>query len=421
MLGSMNKKVLLPLLVLAIGGVAVYGLITGRPIPKAVKAPAAIAPSVDVYLAAPRSVRLSVNTQGTVRPHRAIDIVAQVGGKIERVSDSFVNGEFFAAEQPLLQIEDADYRFAVTRADAMVADAEETLATVKGQALQAKREWRDLGNDDANALFLKKPQLRSAKARVAAAKSDLAQAKLSLQRSEVRAPFAGRIEQTYVNLGQYVTTGAALAKIYATDKVEVELPLTDRQVALLDLPLRYQNSEASVSPTKVQLSADFAGQRWQWPGYIKRTGATIDIQNRVIYALAEIDQPFAKDTSSDRPPLTVGQFVEAEIEGRELENILLLPRKALQPGNVLWLVDDSNRLQSLPIELIKSSREQIAVRADIEGEVQVLVSSLDYYVAGLAVAPTPINTIEQPQSAVIIDNAAEAIILNDSVDEVLGE
>ncbi|CAH0991821.1 Efflux pump periplasmic linker BepF [Sinobacterium norvegicum] len=418
----MNKRILLPLLVLVIGGFAVYGLMTGRPVPEPIDSPAGPATAVDVFIATPESVRLTVSSQGTIRPHRAIDIVAQVGGKVDSVSDVYLNGDFFTEGQQLLRIEDADFRFAVIRAESIVAEAKELLATIKGQALQAKREWRDLGNEDANALFLKKPQLRAAEARVAAAKSDLSQAKLSLQRTVIRAPFDGRIEETLVNLGQYVAPGAAIAKIYATDKVEVRLPLTDRQIALLDLPLRYQNSEAALSPTKVELSADFGGQRWQWQGYIKRTSASIDVQNRVLYALAEIDLPFAKDESNRRPPLTVGQFVEAKIEGRELDNILLLPRKALQPGNLLWLVDADDKLQSLPIELIKSTRQQVAVRAEVAGEVRVLVSALDYYVVGLQVAPKAIN---QPQSlnsaTVLTDTNAPVLAADPQAEEVIGE
>jgi multidrug efflux pump subunit AcrA (membrane-fusion protein) len=225
------------LLVLVLGGALSYGLLVGKSGPEPVAPPVYGPPAVDVVAAAPALRSLSVETQGTVRPLREIKLVSQVGGRVELVSPRFAEGGFFGAGEQLLKVEDIDYQFVIARAQSQVAAASQRVAEEQGRALQAKREWRDLGSDQANALFLRKPQLASAQAALKASEADLAAARLDLDRTSISAPFNGRISEKYVDVGQYIAPGTAIATVYDTDVALVRLPLTDRQVALLELPL----------------------------------------------------------------------------------------------------------------------------------------------------------------------------------------
>ena len=199
---------------------------------------------VEVIVAYPTPMQVSIDSQGTVAPRREIDLVSQVSGRIVAVADNYANGGFFQADGKLVQIESADYDFSVTRAKAQLARAEEQVALEQGRSRQAKREWRDLGDQTANTLFLRQPQLNSALAGLESARADLQKAKLDLARTGISAPFQGRIRQTFVNLGQYVTPGTRIAKVYSTDVVEIRLPLSDREVILVDLPVDFENSQA---------------------------------------------------------------------------------------------------------------------------------------------------------------------------------
>ena len=136
----------------------------------------------------------------------------------------------------MLELEKADYEFAIARALAQEAAAAQRVAEERGRNLQAQREWRDLGTVEANDLFLRKPQLRAAEASMAAAQADVSAAELALARTTVRAPFDGRLESKSVDIGQFVAPGTVLAQVYATDGVEVHLPISDSQLALLELP-----------------------------------------------------------------------------------------------------------------------------------------------------------------------------------------
>jgi RND family efflux transporter MFP subunit len=374
------------LLVLLLGGAGSYALLVGKPGPSPQQLPPATLPQVDVVTANPATRVLSVSTQGTVRPLREIKLVSQVGGRVEAVSPRFAEGGFFGAGETLVKVEDVDYQFVIARAESQVAAARQRVAEEQGRALQAKREWRDLGSEQANALFLRKPQLASAEAALNAAQADLAAAQLDLQRTAISAPFNGRISEKHVDVGQYIAPGSTIAAVYDTDVALVRLPLTDRQVALLDLPLNYVNVDGGGSiGAPVMLQATFAGKLWKWQGDIVRTDPSIDVNSRVVYAVAQVNKPFAREAGSERPPLAPGLFVSAIIEGRPLEQVSLLPRSALRNDGSVMLVNADQRVLVREVELLQSNTDQVWVRGLERGE-RVIVHESTLTFAGMEVA-----------------------------------
>jgi RND family efflux transporter MFP subunit len=314
------KKLVLPAAVLICGLAVAYGLLVGKPKPAPNAPVPERAPIVQVVLAEPQDVTLSVTSQGTVRPRREINIVSQVAGRVQHVAEHFAEGGFFDANTELVKVEDDDYQFDLVRAQARVADAQQLVAIEKGRVRQAAREWRDLGNEDANQLFLRKPQLASTEATLRAAEADLGQARLNLERTSLKVPFNGRISKKHVDLGQYISQGTPVARVYATDVVEIRLPLTDRQVGLLNLPLNF--ADRTVQPETgagVILSARFADREWQWQGRVVRTDPSIDVDSRVVYAVVEVERPFVQEANSERPPLGIGLFVHPRDQTELLE------------------------------------------------------------------------------------------------------
>jgi RND family efflux transporter MFP subunit len=393
-LSALPKTKLYTLIVLVVGLALGITILKSKPQPEPKDVPVAKAPVVSVLTVRPSQQSLQVKTQGTIQPRREIDLVAQVSGKVVSVADNFADGGFFEQGTTLVNIEDSDYRFALSRAEAKVAEAEQLLATEKGRARQAKREWRELGNREANALFLRKPQLAAAQAGLNAAKADRDQAQLNLERTQVSTPFKGRLRETAVDLGQYVNAGARVARYYATDVVEVRLPLSDRQVALLDLPLGYQDADQTVHPDVV-VNAVFAGKNWQWSGKIKRTDASIDVESRMVYAVAEIAHPFEVAEGSDRPPLSIGQFIQAQINGKAFNNMLLLPRAALQADNKIWTLDKDNRLQLMTVNILQAGSNKVAVQLETNQPVRVVVSIMPVAVVGMQVEPKPVTELAE--------------------------
>lgn len=379
--------------VLLVGGGLAYFLLVGKPAPEPQAPPEVQPPTVDVVTVQPRMRSLSVETQGTVRPLREINLVSQVSGRVESVTGRFAEGEFFVAGEELLKLEDVDYQFAIARAESQVAAAKQRVAEEKGRALQAKREWRDLGSEQANALFLRKPQLASAEAAMRAAEADLGAARLDLDRTSIKVPFNGRISEKYVDLGQYVAPGAAIAKVYDTDRVQVRLPLTDRQVALLHLPLNYADVELDEDTgAAVMLRARFANETWEWQGRIVRTDANIDVNSRVVYAVAEITRPFARVEGSERPPLAPGLFVNATISGRELPGVSVVPRSALRTDGTVMLVDRNQLAREQPVRVLYSSADRAWLQG-LETGSRVIVRENTVTVAGMEVTVNNVSRL----------------------------
>jgi RND family efflux transporter MFP subunit len=362
-------------------GLAVCFLVlVGKPATQPTELPEPRRPLVTVILAEPSDHSISVRTQGTVEPVRRVGLVAQVSGKVEHVSDLFLDGRFFKAGDVLLELEKADYQFAIARAEAQEAAAAQRVAEERGRNLQAQREWRDLGTNEANDLFLRKPQLRAAEASLAAAKADVAAAKLALERTTVRAPFDGRLEKKSVDLGQFVAPGSVLAQIYATDRVEIHLPISDSQLALLELPL-FETSV--VDYPAVTLSARFGGERWQWEGKIARVEASIDRDSQVTFAIAEVSDPFG-GSDSQRPPLTPGLFVEASISGKPITASVELPATALRGDNTVLWVNENSRLERLSVELLRREQDRVWVRG-VEAGLQIVAEQSSQLAAGAAI------------------------------------
>ena len=391
-----RKNKILGVVVLS-GVVVIAGLVLMAPKPEEKVAEAAVPPVAEVLYAEPTRQTLLVPSQGSVRARHEIEVVARVGGTIEKVDDAFVAGGFFTAGEALVQIEAADYSYQLTRAESQLANAQSNLAQEQGRAKQAKREWRDLGTDAANALFLRKPQLAAAQAQVDAARADRDQAKLDLERTSVAAPFAGRVVETYVDLGQYITPGTKLAKIHSVAVAEVRLPLTDEQLALLDLPL----GKAIEDGPAVRLRAQVAGEQREWRGQLVRTEASIDANSRFVYAVAQIANPYEGEA-----PLLNGLFVEADIAGKTLDDILVLPRQALHESDHVLVLNEENQLKFKDVELLQAVGDKVWLRGDVATGERIVVSSLGYSREGMVLTPHPLN--EKPAGLILGEKAEDS-------------
>ncbi|MDM7984547.1 MAG: efflux RND transporter periplasmic adaptor subunit [Maricaulis sp.] len=318
------------------------------------------------------TVSLTVVSQGEARPRTQINLVPQVPGRITYVNPDFIEGGFFEAGETLVRIEDADYRLAVTRAEAQVAQAEQALAREQAESDLARSEWEELGEGEASSLTLREPQLAEARAQLAAARATLQDARLDLQRTRVSAPFAGRVRTKNADLGQFVSAGTPLGEVFSTDRVQIRLPLTDYDLGLLGIPVAFNAAEEGAG-IPVTLSAVVAGQERSWNAEITRTDSAIDSQTRVLYAIAEVEDPYGT-AAEGGSPLAVGLFLTAEIEGREVENVYVLPRAALRGENTIYVAEPGGRLSVRTVDVVTSNVENLIVSSGVRGGEMVVIS-----------------------------------------------
>jgi len=223
---------------------------------------------------------------------------------------------------------------------------------------------------------------RIAEAALREARSTLEQSERDLERTRVTAPFDGRVRDQHVGVGQFVNRGTPVARLYATDYVEVRLPIADRQLAFVDLPLA-RSFEDDTPPPRVTLHANFAGGEYQWEGVIDRTEGEIDPRTRTVNAVARVESPY--ESGEGRPPLAVGLFVRAEIEGRELRDAVVLPRAAVTGLGRVWVVDPSGALRERKVDVVRSVEDRVIVRGGLSPGEKVVVSTLDAAADGMQV------------------------------------
>ncbi len=335
-------------------------------------------PSVDVLIARLSSYQPKIRTQGVVRPKSSIELVPEVAGKIVWVSPSFSNGGAYKKGDTLIRIDTRNYQFAIEAAQANVANAEAALAKEVAEGEIAAQDWNDIsGGRAASDLALRKPQLAGAKAALASAKAALSKAELDLERTNITAPFAGRVDVKRTGLGQYVSLGKVLADLYSTDAAEIHLPLTDTQMGKINL-----DPSATDGKLQVQLFANVGGVRRSWQGQLARTSGAVDQESRVLNLIVEVMDPYGVENGG--PPLLNGLFVEAEIPGIAFDNVIEIPRKALRSGNRVVTLDTANKIKTRDVEVVHTQQGLAFIRG-VHSGTPIITSALEIVIEGTEV------------------------------------
>jgi RND family efflux transporter MFP subunit len=383
---STRKKKLIQFgisVVLIVMGVVGFILLTAsKPEMKKRKPPAPV-PMVRTIKTNSGPQTVYIRGEGTVRPLREINLVSEVGGKVVGVSPALVNGGVFKEGDTLLQIDPVDYELAVTLAGAKVKDAESRLELAEEEALAAVEEWRllypDSSSEDSkpSALVAKQPQLAAAQARLEADKADLRKALLHLERTELKAPFAGRVGEEKVDVGQYVSPGQAVGSLYSTEAAEIVVPLEGGDLFWFDVPA-FTSTDGRGAPAVVR--ASLAGRELSWLGKVVRTEGRLDERTRMIHVVVRVDKPYAR-----KPPLVFGLFVTVEIEGRKIEKAAIIPRGALHQGNVVWVLDQESRLRFRKVEVARVQGDEVLVTKGLEDGESVVTTPLKAVTDGMTV------------------------------------
>ena len=372
------------LILLGAGLIAGLLIVTRKPPPPRVVVP--FRPVVQVIVPKAEHHRFIVESQGTVRPRTEIQLVAEVSGRILKVAPAFETGGFFEKGEVLVQIDPRDYESALTQAKAALEQARVQLLREEAEAQIAQKEWSQLLKGSPSPLLLHQPQLAEARARVAAAQANVDLAQLNLDRCTIRAPFTGRVRTKNVDVGQYVMRGMTLAQIYAVDYAEIGLPLSLRDLAYVDLPIAFHGEGRKNLPQpRVILSAEIGGRRWEWTGRIVRTEGVINERTRMITAIARVKDPYGRNGPSGRPPLAVGLFVHARIEGKDAGMVYLVPRSAFRDDRYLMVVDAQNRLHLRTVTILRRTLDGVIFRARFAPGDRICITPLEVAIEGMEV------------------------------------
>jgi RND family efflux transporter MFP subunit len=378
---------LLPVLIVASAIGLTVLLVSMRPEPESVVQQERVLP-VQVVPVFREDVQLVIRSQGTVMPRTETLLVAEVSGVVRSVSEKLIAGGFVREGEVLLTLDDADYQVAVDQAQANLMSARAQLTQEQAQSEQAAREWDMSGRsrDSAPVLALRTPYLREAEARVLFAESELQRARRQLERTRVRAPYDALVREKIADVGQFLGTGAQVARVFATDYAEVRLPLSTQDLSWLQLPAPGQPFDSQMS--QVALHASVGDKDYKWPAVLVRTEGVVDSSSRMVYVVARVDDPYGQLRSDTRRPvLMAGTFVSADLPGTTLNGVFKIPHSAMSNTDAVLVMDTGQRLRLRAVSVIHTDAQWVYTRDGLQDGDQLIVSPVQVPIDGMLVSP----------------------------------
>jgi RND family efflux transporter MFP subunit len=368
MKNSILVKSGLPLVIILVGLAIAVVLVSSRKPPEQVpvEIPAFL---VDAKEIQSEQVSFIVKSQGNVVPRNKTALSAQVNGQVVSLSDSFIAGGTFKKGDVLATLEQDDYKTDLKLAEAELAQAQAALQEEIARGKVAEQEWRSVNSVAPPELGLRKPQLAKEQANVKAAEAKLERAKRNLARTQITAPYNGIVVERNIDLGQFVTMGAAIGTVYSTDTAEVRLPITDSDLMFVNI------ASQSTDGAPVSLKASVGGLTRRWEGKLVRSEGVLDTGSRVVYAIVEVQDPYNME-GSHSAPIRFGQFVEAEITSRQNEALMVLPRSILRLDNTVLTVNENREIEIKPVEVARTTAKEVFIRSGVEQGSLVVTSAV---------------------------------------------
>ena len=374
--------VILPVLVLAAGGVVAWMLVKTAP-KTAPHPPQRLARLVEVQAVEFGPHATILRAHGTVQPAREVTVFPQVAGEVIEINPVLIPGGRFEAGTMLVRINPVDFELAVRQRETDVATAKAALDLEMGQQAVAKREYELLGEtipEENRDLVLRQPQLARARAALAAAEAALDLAKLDLHRTVIRAPFNATLRARQVNVGMLANLNTALVTLTGSDEYWIELTLPVDQLRWVRIP----DAEGAPGST-VRVASASSGQGTESrTGTVLRLLPDVESNGRLARMLVSVSDPRStQPANAGKPPLILGDYVRAEIEGVGLPRAVALERRVFRDGDSVWLMNEQKQLEIRPVTVAFRTPSRMLVTAGLEPGEQVVVTDLPAAVPGM--------------------------------------
>lgn len=380
------KRILMPIGIL-LGCLAIAVLLIRTPTEVNESSPEIIPVSVRVAEVQLETVSLVVESQGKVQAARQVNLSAPVAGPVAWIAPALEAGGYVAAGDALVRIDSSDFETALARSEAGLQQARADAKLAEAD-LARIRELADRSLASASQLQDVERQAEVARARQADASAAARQAELDLQRTEIRAPFDAIVQSRDVELGQYVNRAQAVAILFGADEVEVRVPLAIRQLGFLDIPLQARGEIPAEQAPGVTLTGLYAGEERHWQGSLVRSEATIDPNSNTVQTIIRVRQPVAGNAGDKNAiPLPIGLYVQAEIEGKRVEDMIALPRSVIRNNNQVLVVDAENTMHFRDVEIYRLEEERVLISGGLLPGELICISPIQAVVDGMSVRP----------------------------------
>lgn len=325
----------------------------------------AMVPAVEVFTVTAAASELRIVSQAVVESRREVTLSAEVAGKIIEVSPQWKRGGVLKKNDLLVRLDKADFTAARARAESAYAQAMEQLEMEMVQATLSLEEWKRVSNAEPSALTKRDPQVNRAKALVASTQADVEKARRDEERTEIRAPFEGRVRSTAIEEGAYVGAGQALGMMYADQDLELRVPVSLHDYAFV------------ATEGKVKLEGKIGNDRIQWSGKITRFDGEIERSTNSGYILVSVQA-----SAQGYPP--VGLFVEVSLPAKPLQDVMKIPRTAVGEEQRVIVVNAQDQLEFRTIEIIRAETQDLFVRGLKAGD-RLCVTRMQVALPGMTV------------------------------------
>ena len=341
------------------------------------------APDVIVEILTPEDFQIKISSNGTTTPLTQTVLTAEVGGEVIYRSKKFSEGSSVIEGEILAKIDDTDLQLQYKNALLQLANAEGQYSLQWAEAEIAKQAWEKMGDGIASDLTLKKPQLKQAEALLAVAKAQVSSAEKKLDKTEIVAPYAGRIQNVNIDLGTTIIPGQPVGALYTSSEIEVTLAVKDNDLQFLSIPMDGRKLDPS-EQALVEIKSFYKGKNQTWIGRLERVDGVIDPITRMINLIAVFKNDFIE---IDKPNLPIGLFVEAQIDGIKLKDIFSIPVNAISQNNEVYIVNNDNELVSIKLPILKKYSDFVIVKDGLKAGERIVTSKLSTASNGIKVNP----------------------------------
>mgnify|MGYP001485308105 FL=1 len=341
------------------------------------------APDVIVEILTPEDFQIKISSNGTTTPLTQTVLTAEVGGEVIYRSKKFSEGSSVIEGEILAKIDDTDLQLQYKNALLQLANAEVQYSLQLAEAEVAKEAWEKIGDGVASDLTLKKPQLKQAEALLEVAKAQVNSAKNKLNKTEIVAPYAGRIQSVNIDLGTTIIPGQPVGALYTSSEIEVTLAVKDNDLQFLSIPMDGRKLDPS-EQASVVIESFYKGKTQSWEGKLERVDGVIDPITRMINLIAVFKNDFIE---TDKPNLPIGLFVEAKIDGITLKNIFEIPINSISKDNEVYIVDKDNQLELRKLTVLKKYSEFVIIKDGLKAGERIVTSKLSTASSGIKVNP----------------------------------
>ena len=341
------------------------------------------APDVIVKILTPEDFQITINSAGTTEPLTQTVLNAEVGGEVVYRSKKFAEGSSVLSGEILAKIDDTDLQLQYKNALLQLANAEVQYSLQLVESEVAKKAWEKLGEGEASDLTLKKPQLKQAEALMEVAKAQVNSAEKKLNKTEIVAPYAGRIQSANIDIGTTIIPGQPIGIMYTSSEIEIILSVKDNDLQFLSIPMDGRKLNPR-EQAKVKISSFYKGKNQKWEGKLERVDGVIDPITRMINLIAVFKNDFIE---TDKPNLPIGLFVEAQIDGILLKDIFRIPINSISENNEVFVIDKNNQLQSRKISVLRKYNEFVIAKDGLKAGERLVITKLSTASNGITVNP----------------------------------